>query len=237
MEGIHSGLESLTEAELIDRAADAASAGGWVLGECASEWTQRYSQGRTDADFGDLVGASPDEVQKARRVWEVFGGSATSRNLPGLLWSHFVTAAPWGEEARYCLEWASENGQDRGGVWCAASIRELRAFYRMRTGQPLEPEPELEPVEPDRVDAVAAPQTPREDSGDVDVEKAAAAVLGRLSRSVAAWYALEDSAPAGKRAAWRRMIGEQFTTAVESARAGDDFCPVTARALVREVLT
>ena len=47
-----------TEQELIANAQVAISNCNWTVGECASKWTERYAKGRTDADFGALVGLS-----------------------------------------------------------------------------------------------------------------------------------------------------------------------------------
>ena len=62
-----------SEEELISRAQMAVSQCNWVLGECAASWTQRYARGRTDADFGQMVGLSSDQIYQRRRVWETFG--------------------------------------------------------------------------------------------------------------------------------------------------------------------
>ena len=61
-----------SEDELISRAQVAVSQCNWSVGECAYKWTEKYARGRTDADFGVLVGLSPDQVFQRRRVWETF---------------------------------------------------------------------------------------------------------------------------------------------------------------------
>ena len=61
-----------TEQELISTARHAISSCNWTVGECASRWTERYAKGRTDADFGLLVGLSGDQIYQRRRVWESF---------------------------------------------------------------------------------------------------------------------------------------------------------------------
>ena len=47
-----------TESALIARAQLALSHCNWEVGECAAQWTKRFARGRTDADFGALVGGS-----------------------------------------------------------------------------------------------------------------------------------------------------------------------------------
>jgi hypothetical protein len=62
-----------SEEQLISTARDAVSQCNWVVGECASKWTQRYARNRTDGDFGQMVGLSGDQIFQRRRVWEAFG--------------------------------------------------------------------------------------------------------------------------------------------------------------------
>ena len=95
-----------TEADLVSRAQLAVSQCNWVVGECAARWTQRYAKGRTDADFGQLVGLSGDQVYQRRRVWETFGD--VRGDYPGLKWSHFYISLNW-DDAPECLQWAEEN--------------------------------------------------------------------------------------------------------------------------------
>ena len=47
-----------TEKDLIQRAQTAVSQCNWTVGECAVQWTKKFARGRTDADFGELVGMS-----------------------------------------------------------------------------------------------------------------------------------------------------------------------------------
>ncbi len=121
-----------SENELITRAQSAVSTCNWVVGECAAEWTQRYSRGRTDADFGVLVGMSGDQVYQRRRVWETFGD--VSGEYPGLRWSHFYVALNW-DDAPECLQWAQEND---------ATVAEMKAWRRAMRGEDLTAEPEGE---------------------------------------------------------------------------------------------
>src|SRR5690606_6066307 len=94
----------------------------WVVGECASRWTQRYAKGRTDADFGLLVGLSGDQVYQRRRVWETFGDVRDT--YASLKWSHFYISLNW-DDAPECLQWAEEN---------QATVAELKMWRRTLQG-------------------------------------------------------------------------------------------------------
>ncbi len=114
-----------TEQDLIQTAQQAISRCNWVVGKCATEWTQRYSRGRTDADFATLVGLSSDQVYQRRRVWETFGD--VCEDYPSLRWSHFYVALNW-DDAPECLQWSDENG---------ATVAEMRAWRRASRGEDL----------------------------------------------------------------------------------------------------
>lgn len=115
-----------TESELISRAQFAVSQCNWVVGECAAQWTQRYAKGRTDADFGQLVGLSGDQVYQRRRVWETFGD--VRGDYSSLKWSHFYISLNW-DDAPECLQWAEEN---------QATIAELKMWRRALHGEETE---------------------------------------------------------------------------------------------------
>lgn len=123
-------LES--EDELITRAQQALSSCNWVIGECASKWTQKYSKGRTDGDFGAIIGLSGDQVFQRRRVWDVF--SDVYENYPRLKWSHFYLAVNW-DDAAECLQWANEMD---------ATVAEMRAWRRAQHGDDLTEQPQEE---------------------------------------------------------------------------------------------
>ena len=114
-----------TEDELIANAQQAVSSCNWVVGECAAKWTKKYARGRTDADFAQLVGLSPDQAYQRRRVWETFGDVCGS--YKSLKWSHFYTALNW-DDAPECLVWAEEN---------EAAVAEMRAWRRALHGEDL----------------------------------------------------------------------------------------------------
>lgn len=119
-----------TEQEIISEARSALSACSFTVGRCADEWTDRYARGRTDADFGELVGLSGDQVYERRRVFQVFGEvSGTYRNLK---WSHFRVALTW-NDCEECFAWAEEN---------KATVAEMKAWRRMQHGEDLTVESE-----------------------------------------------------------------------------------------------
>ncbi|WP_145308808.1 hypothetical protein [Gimesia fumaroli] len=115
----------MTEEQLIDRAREAMSESSWVIGECASQWTKKYSKGRTDADFGAMVGLSGDQIYQRRRVWETFGD--VREQYAKLKWSHYYIALTW-DDAPECLQWAEEN---------EATVAELKAWRRAINGEDL----------------------------------------------------------------------------------------------------
>lgn len=114
-----------SEELLIQQARDSVSQCNWVVGECAAKWTARYAKGRTDADFGQLVGLSGDQIFQRRRVWERFGASYPE--YPGLKWSFFYVALTW-DDADDCLAWAREGD---------ATVSEMRAWRRAQRGEDL----------------------------------------------------------------------------------------------------
>ena len=114
-----------TEPQLIARAQQAVSQCNWDVGECAALWTKRYARGRTDADFAQLVGLSPDQIYQRRRVWETFGDV---RDQYGQLkWSHFYSSIAW-EDAAECLQWAQDSG---------STVAEMKAWRRAQRGEDL----------------------------------------------------------------------------------------------------
>ena len=123
-------MVSETEEHLISIARDAVSQCNWVVGECAAKWTKKYARGRTDADFGQMVGLSGDQIYQRRRVWESFGNSF--EKYANLKWSFFYVALNW-EDATRCLNWADEN---------ESTVAEMRAWRRAQNGEDLFAEPE-----------------------------------------------------------------------------------------------
>ena len=133
---LESPLEFESEDALIRVAKDALSRCNWVIGQCASQWTTRYAKGRTDADFGNLVGLSGDQIYQRRRVWEKFND--VFQEYPALSWSHFYLSINW-EDAAECLQWAQE--QD-------ATVSEMKAWRRAMHGEDLHTPGEDAPFEP-----------------------------------------------------------------------------------------
>jgi len=114
-----------TEEQLIQRAQQALSRCNWVIGECAVQWTRRYARGRSDVDFGALIGLSGDQVYQRRRVWETF--SDVHEQYAALKWSHFYAALNW-DDAPECLQWAQE---------MQATVAEMKAWRRAQHGEDL----------------------------------------------------------------------------------------------------
>ncbi|MBR9803402.1 hypothetical protein GYB59_17690 [bacterium] len=119
-----------SEEALVEKARVALSQCNWVVGECASQWTEKYARGRTDADFGNMVGLSADQVFQRRRVWQTFHD--VRNEYPALKWSHFYVAINW-DDAAECLQWAVEN---------QATIAEMRAWRRAVHGEDLTTDPD-----------------------------------------------------------------------------------------------
>ena len=97
-----------TEAELINRAREAVAqeqSAPWEVGRCAAEWTKRYAKGRTDADFGELIGMRRDQIAQRRQVWDRFRECYTCNTLP---WSHYREALAW-DDAEEWLQKAHDN--------------------------------------------------------------------------------------------------------------------------------
>ncbi|WP_437205026.1 hypothetical protein [Planctomicrobium sp. SH664] len=120
-----------TEDQLIRRAQQALSHCNWEIGECASRWTQKFARGRTDVDFGVLIGMSGDQIYQRRRVWETFAD--VHKNYPKLKWSHFYVALNW-DDSSECLQWAQD---------MEATIAEMKAWRRAQHGENLS-EPAVE---------------------------------------------------------------------------------------------
>lgn len=138
-----------TEEELVERAQNALNQCNWVIGECAAQWTRRYAQGRTDADFGARIGLSGDQVYQRRRVWETFAD--VYQNYPNLKWSHFYAALNW-DDAADCLQWANDIG---------ATVAEMKAWRRAQHGEDLTT-PGDEGEQPPFVDADSDMESPVE---------------------------------------------------------------------------
>lgn len=117
--------ETRSEEELVSVAQTAVSRCNWVVGACAAQWTRKFARGRTDADFGAMVGLSSDQVYQRRRVWETFGD--VQGDYPSLKWSHFYVALTW-DDAPECLQWAEEN---------QATVAEMKAWRRAMRGEDL----------------------------------------------------------------------------------------------------
>lgn len=114
-----------TEDQLVQRAQQALCRCNWEIGECAAQWTKRYARGRSDADFGALIGLSGDQVYQRRRVWETF--SDVHERYAALRWSHFYASLNW-DDAAECLQWAED---------MQATVAEMKAWRRAQHGEDL----------------------------------------------------------------------------------------------------
>jgi len=121
---------AVSEEQLISLARDAVSQCNWVVGECASKWTQKFARGRTDHDFGQMVGLSGDQIYQRRRVWTKFGD--TYREYSNLKWSFFYVTLNWNDSDE-CLRWANDT---------SATVAQMRAWRRARNGEDLNAESE-----------------------------------------------------------------------------------------------
>ena len=159
-------VADLTEEALVARARSAVSLESWVVGECASQWTKRLARGRSDGDFGMLLGLSREQVCARRLVFEKFDGHATRAALS---WSHYYAALSW-EDADHVLQWAAD---------AEATVAEMRAWRRAQHGQDLfvsdDAPPDLSgesnraafspgPVAPTRSEALSSSKPAHEDS-------------------------------------------------------------------------
>jgi len=121
-----------TEEELFARCRAALSDSDWTTGECASKWTEKFSRGRTDEDFGRRVGLSGEQVRQRRTVWERFGSSNSNWKVS---FTHHYTAMNW-PDCEDALTWAEDTG---------ATVAEMKAWHRARNGEDLT-QPEADPV-------------------------------------------------------------------------------------------
>jgi len=127
-----------TETELITRARDAVTSSNWVIGECAALWTTRHAKGRTDADFGKLVGISGDRVGTCRRVFDRWGqpdntfrGAAETGRLH---WTHLADAVGW-DDAEQMLTYALEQYDADDEKPCPVDL--MRVHRRLNRGEDL----------------------------------------------------------------------------------------------------
>lgn len=114
-----------SESQLVGMSRKAISDSSWTVGAAASVWIRKFSRGRTDADFGVMIGISPDQVYQRRRVYESFAD--VRGNYPNLMWGHFWAAIDW-EDSMECLTWAND---------VHATVAEMRAWRRAQHGEDL----------------------------------------------------------------------------------------------------
>lgn len=103
------------EQSLINRAQQANSTAAWEIGECASKWLKKFANGRTDAEFGELIGMKKSQIQQRRQVYERFAGDHPGDRLS---WSHFRAAVHW-DDADHWLKWAEDNNASKNEMVAA----------------------------------------------------------------------------------------------------------------------
>lgn len=173
------------EEMLVERARRLMSECNWSVGQCASDWTQKYASGRTDADFGALVGLSGDQVYQRRRVWDRFEEYYSTRML--LSWSHYYAALTW-DDAEACLAWAEEAN---------ASVKEMQAWRRLQRGE-LHSQPE--PTETVALEAaIPNPKPVKGSYWPPEVLEAARAMADEMSEQTVAQPVAELPAPVSVR--------------------------------------
>lgn len=132
----------------------------WELGRMAHEWTQRHANGRTDADFGKLIGLPQQQVNARRLVWATFGDVYHSSG--NLSWTHFREVLNWDDSE----EWLAEANQNEWSVATMKRMRDVR--LRIDNNEDLsepnehfgDPEQLAEDDEPDDVQDVDLYQRP-----------------------------------------------------------------------------
>lgn len=113
------------EFDLVERARRSVCDSDWKIGECADQWMREFARGRTDGEFGLLVGLTGEQVYQRRLVWHRF--HEMRYRFPLLLWAHFHAAYSW-DDAEANLRWAEEN---------QATVAEMRAWRRANRGEDL----------------------------------------------------------------------------------------------------
>lgn len=101
----------------------------WGIGRLANDWTKRFAAGRTDEDFGKLIGLSRQQVQARRETWAQFGD--VCHTYCNLSWSHFVVVRTWPDAE----EWLAEADKHRWPVAMMTNMRSVRE--RMDRGEDL----------------------------------------------------------------------------------------------------
>lgn len=141
-----SKAEAVSEEALISMARNAIYQEAWVVGECASVWTQKYARGRTDADFAEIIGLSREQVNQRRNVYEKFHSHGCRDRLT---WSHYLVALSW-DDSHEVLDWAAD---------AEATVAEMRAWRRAQRGEDLTTTPDAKPPG-DSADTSASKEPP-----------------------------------------------------------------------------
>lgn len=119
-----------SEEKVVTDAQMADSEAKWFIGEAAHLWLERYARGRSDADFGAMLGTSGDQIAIRRRTFARFRD--LRKLYKNLRFGHFYAALEW-EDAQLNLAWADE---------MQATVAEMRAWRRAQRGEDLTIDPE-----------------------------------------------------------------------------------------------
>ena len=116
----------------------------WQIGRLAHAWTQRYANGRTDEDFGKLIGLPQQQVNQRRLVWATFGDVYHTCGKLG--WSHFREVLNWDDAE----EWLAEANDNKWSVATMKRMRDVR--QRMQHGEDLTQPADEQPEQWERSD-------------------------------------------------------------------------------------
>lgn len=204
------------EQELIERARQAVTSCNWLLGECAFQWTERYSRGRTDLDFAALVGneTQPGHVGRCRRVWATFcveaGLAGVKDRWSWLSWSHFDKARSFGEHAIEALDWAQTNDAPIRSMqsWAFQTWPELRSTASL-----------LEETEQQEADTINSEANDTTDSPSIHVPDSEPVHAEDVERSEATRENV-NAAPVPDQGRHVKRVLYAFNKAIEAFKGG-----------------
>lgn len=106
----------------------------WEIGRIASE--SKEVTGKTDAELGERIGLSKQQVQARRAVWDRFGDNSNCR----LSWTHYAVAVTW-DDAEEVISVAKDE---------SLSVADMQRFRRVKNGE-LEPTKEIPPITDEKI--------------------------------------------------------------------------------------
>lgn len=116
------------ERKLIEQASASVTKSNWTIGKCASKWCEKFADGRTDADFAELIGSSRQTVNFARRVYTRFCSRGSKLQCTWRQWKALLS-----ENDEQIDESISVLLSDDG---VPHDFEHLMMLHRARTGQP-----------------------------------------------------------------------------------------------------